>query len=379
MDHLWNFMTDFENESLWFQSMKAEIIEMDWSVFLEKDAPKLIEDCEKYNKDLQKRMENMSRMELRKMSFENEKHPAIERATELMSIITKQVVATRKLIRCFNQHTMDIRYTGRLAVGGKPIRQPLDGMMIVSIRGFVEGTNVKILRTENPLEWTIEGNGQTKRVPSVYVQLKNAKTRMKTAQNESSTNEEISVEFDYSEPLNTSAGETTDRFVEVTEELESEADSKNVEDSPGDESSAEPAYFDYSAPLDVISESVATERRIEEMPYSPPAQAVEQETVDIVVSSGSDRIIPIDWTDGSIEHFKRKISECQKKINALEKSSITIQSLQLIREMTLKTYRMDQFWNFLIDEQNECIWFQGLRYDIVEKDWLDLGKRTFHN
>uniref|UniRef100_A0A1I7UX08 DUF4201 domain-containing protein n=1 Tax=Caenorhabditis tropicalis TaxID=1561998 RepID=A0A1I7UX08_9PELO len=197
----------------------------------------------------------------------------------------------------------------------------------------------------------------------------------KTAQNESSTNEEISVEFDYSEPLDTSAKETTDGFVKVTEELKSEANSKNVKDSPGDESSAEPAYFDYSAPLDVISESVATERRIEEMPYSPPAQAVEQETVDIVVSSGSDRIIPIDWTQGTIEHFKRKISECQKKINALEKSRITTQSLQLIRELTLKICQLDQFWNFLIDEQNECIWFQGLRYDIVEKDWLDLGKK----
>uniref|UniRef100_A0A1I7TUT5 BRCA-2_OB1 domain-containing protein n=1 Tax=Caenorhabditis tropicalis TaxID=1561998 RepID=A0A1I7TUT5_9PELO len=176
MDQLWNLMTDVENENIGFRSTRAEIIE--WSKLSKRDVPKLVGECEKHNNELQKRMEHVSRLELRKMLFEKEKHPALGRAAEMMTCLSKQVVSTGRLIRCFHRHTMDIRFSGRLVARGKSIRQPVDGAMIVTARGFAEGTNVKILSTENPLEWTIEGNGQTKRVPSVYVQLKNAKTRM---------------------------------------------------------------------------------------------------------------------------------------------------------------------------------------------------------
>uniref|UniRef100_A0A1I7TUT2 KOW domain-containing protein n=1 Tax=Caenorhabditis tropicalis TaxID=1561998 RepID=A0A1I7TUT2_9PELO len=70
---------------------------------------------------------------------------------------------------------MDLKTSGRLVGQGRKIRQPAEGVIITAIEGFAEGSRVTVLKTENPLEWPIKRNRRIRNVPSVYIQLNDAK------------------------------------------------------------------------------------------------------------------------------------------------------------------------------------------------------------
>uniref|UniRef100_A0A1I7UX10 SH3_10 domain-containing protein n=2 Tax=Caenorhabditis tropicalis TaxID=1561998 RepID=A0A1I7UX10_9PELO len=135
------------------------------------DVPKLIEKYNDHRKDLQNRMEILSRLELRRMSFDDEEHPAKQRASECMDILSNQVSLAKGLLQCMNRHTMDINVFGSLASRRQKVKKPFSGIVIADIEGFVGGSNVTFLENDDPLEWTVQRNGQSRNLPSVYIQV----------------------------------------------------------------------------------------------------------------------------------------------------------------------------------------------------------------